>query len=499
MAGLHRGLIHAAIAMTFAGAYGIGRPTSELSLVRPRIINHPDEGGGNLRSQPSGEQCWTEFTLNDGHVRVDVPPSGECETLLMLAVQDVPHRSSEVTVRVDEATSPNAVTSAWRPVAKFPEQASYPVLPPSPRTTNVLVPMDCSSRDHSENRERWFLPIMRQRSQLGREREPITTRPMLSYGRARLVLDETIPRDSNRLAWCRDLAARLNNVLIPRVESVLGPVADRLADGTLTVVVTPQVRSVGGDDSTVSAFVLATDFRVDLDRPEGHGCDTIYLHPELSPDRSDAILVHELTHAAQFCALRRHYGSQPWPLQDWQIEGTAHAAEVLLTHNDSNVADRLRAFHRSPERSPLVVVDATVSGRWRDPRCRGAACSFFTWAAQRFGLDTIAQIANSPSESDDPWTAATSQSWGDLQRAWLISVATDRETYRHVAEWGQPLTMIIDGGATAFVVLPASTTTLSVTSRPDVSCRLTLLRHPCHISTSDKMATRLSALPSLPR
>lgn len=501
MAGLHRGLVHAAILVTLVGAFGINRPAPEFTFVRKPILVDRADCSSDLFFPPSDERCWTELAGNDSHIPVAVPRYEGGETLLMLTVQDAPHRSAEVTLIVEQSSSPSAVTSDWRPAVEFPEQPPYPVLPPSSATTNPFVPINGLSREHQENLERWFLPTARQRSPIDGEREPIITLPILTYGRVRIVMDETIAWNPHRSTWCRDLAARLNNVLIPRVESVLGPVADRLTDGTLTVVVTPQVRAVGGGDSTVAAFVLATDFRVDLDRPEGHSCDAIYLHPELSPDDGDAILVHELTHAAQFCALRRHYGSKPWPLQDWQIEGTAHAAEVLLTHKDSNITDRLRAFHRSPEQSPLVVLDAAVSGRWRDPRCRGATCSFFTWAAQRFGLETIAPIVTSPTESDDPWLTTIGQSWPDVQRAWLISVATAHETRRHAAEWGQPLTVNIDGGATAFVVLPTrdAEATLSVTSRPDVYYRLTLLRDPRHGSTNDKTSTLLLAPPWLPR
>jgi len=315
----------------------------------------------------------------------------------------------------------------------------------------------------------------------GLERDVVTTQPVLTYGRVRVVLDETVPCDAARWNWCRSIATRLNNVLIPRVESVFGPVADRLETGLLTVVVTPQVRNAGGNDGTVKAFVLSTDFRVDLDHPQSHACDAIYIDTELDLHGSDAILTHELTHAAQFCGFRRRFGETPWPLQDWMIEGTAHAAEVVLTHIDSNVTDRLRAFHQSPEQSPLVVTDATVSGRWRDPRCRGATCSFFTWIAQHYGLETIAKITESVADSADPWRSATGQPWREIQRAWLIFVADSEETHCHRVIAKHPLTLRIDGGATAFLTLPSTDGNstrlrLVVESHSSVPWRAVLLR-----------------------
>ncbi len=443
---------------------------------------------------------WAELIPHHNQMDADVTAYPPGETVLMVSVEDLPQRATEFVVTVEESSAPSGFRAEWHRVEATLQQPDFPRLPPCPPVTVTSEDGRGIRLSTDTEREVWFLPTPQKSRSPGLDRELVTTSSVLNYGRVRIVLDEKLRCDSDRRQWCQQIAARLNNVLIPRVESVFGPVADRLAAGILTVVVTPQVSRSGSDNSPVRAFVLSTDFRVDLDRPEGHACDAIYIAPDLSLEQSDAILVHELTHAAQFCAFRRQFGAAPWPLQDWVIEGTAHASEVLLTHDDSNVAERLQAFSQCPERSPLVVRDAARSGRWRDARCRGAACSFFTWAAQNYGLEAIANLTESSVGDADPWMSAVGQSWRETQRAWLISLVMTDEIHCHTLAVTKPVTIQVDGGATAFFTLPTSAGAdhplrLHIESDRSVPWRATLVRKPTMSSRSAYSARTALASP----
>lgn len=483
MPSIHHGLVWLGLLLGLAVCLTVGTHTPAALTPFDTVTTHR-RGSGDRRIAPLPQPnvLWAELIPQSGRVAVMLPPAEAGETLLMVSVQDAPRRSSTMTITIDDAAAGTIAQPTWQAIdsEQISVQPPFPVLP-SVKESGCLNTPEALPTESAQ--ETWFLPTPRKPSMTGSPSAAIPTMQVLCDGRVRIVWDREIAWNTVRLDWCRQLAARLNSVLIPRVESVFGPVADRLVAGTLTVVVTPRVRDAGGSGSPVEAFVLASDFRVDLERPEGHGCDAIYLHPDLDLGKSDPILVHELTHAAQFCTFRRQYGRTPWPLQDWMLEGSAHAAEVLLTHNDQNVADRLLAFHQAPEQSPLVVVDAAVSGRWRDPRCRGAACSFFTWGARRYGLEAMARLTVSPQGIDDPWESIVGLSWPAIHRAWLISVATANEARRHPVELGHSATVRIDGRATAFFALPSMAgrsqpLRLTIASETSATWHATLVRSP---------------------
>ncbi len=481
MPSIHHGLVWLGLLLGLAACLRVGTHTpAGFAPFDTVTIHRCGSGDGLIAPLPQPNVLWAELIPQSGGAAVMLPPAEVGETLLMVSVQDVPRRSSTMTVTIEDASAEAVGQPIWQAMEDHPVQSPFPALPSAKETARINTPEASPAESLHET---WFLPTRRKPSIMGSPGAALSTMSVLCDGRVRIVWDREIAWNTVRLDWCRQLAARLNSVLIPRVESVFGPVADRLAAGTLTVVVTPRVRDAGGSGSPVEAFVLASDFRVDLERPESHGCDAIYLHPDLDLGKSDPILVHELTHAAQFCTFRRRYGRTPWPLQDWMLEGCAHAAEVLLTHNDQNVADRLLAFHQAPEQSPLVVVDAAVSGRWRDPRCRGAACSFFTWGAQRYGLEAMARRTVPSQGIDDPWLSIVGQRWPEIHRAWLVSVAIANETQRHPVRSGHPVTIRIDGGATAFFTLPSMAgqsqpLRLSIASQTSAGWHATLVQTP---------------------
>ncbi|HET6423149.1 MAG TPA: hypothetical protein VFG20_05665, partial [Planctomycetaceae bacterium] len=96
----------------------------------------------------------------------------------------------------------------------------------------------------------------------------------------------------------------------------------------------------------------------------------------------------------------------------------------------------------------------TREGLWREPRSRGATCSFFSWMGRQYGLRAMGQIV--ASGANDRWRPATGKTGAELVRNWQSALITHNVVRRHELTTQGPLRLTIQGGATAFVQLPAS-------------------------------------------
>ncbi len=414
----------------------------------------------NNHASSSGVR-WLSSVPDHGRVNIAVPDDPTCATFLVITAWEPVRQKVTLNVTVDEHGSAIMPIREWNRDELVAD--SVPELTATPIRVVGEPSADAVSSPESTSLESWFLPSGRPGACL---HQTLQTREIEQTSRVRIVLDCDAECDLERQQWCQRLAQQLTNALIPRVEAVFGAVADRETDGKLTVVVTPRVRQVHGGGTAVEAFVLASDYRLDLSRPHSNERDVVYVHPDVPADTRDAILIHELVHAAQFCALRREYGGTPWPVADWILEGTAHAAEVLLSGNDGNVRHRLEAFAANPERSPLVIVDAAREGRWRDLHCRGAASSFFTWLVRRNGINSLGSVVNATGFHEAHAHAASGPDWLSLRREWHLSLIAENAVAMRELRVGMPTVITIDGGAAAFLALPSardSTQPLTVT------------------------------------
>ncbi len=279
----------------------------------------------------------------------------------------------------------------------------------------------------------------------------IEARPWIRCGRVRLDWDVRTPITAADEAWGRAVSERMARDWLPAVETRLGRCSHATDADDLVVVITPAVATIAQSVEPIEACVLPRDYEPSTSRLTETIGGVIYLHPQLSPERQPPILVHELAHVATLCRLRERYGSDPWPLQDWSSEGLAHAVELAVTGDRQNVGLRLEAFAELPERSPLVVCDGRQSRRWRDPRCRGAACSFFVWASETYGLPRVAEAVYATGQTDDPWAAALGTSWGELYRQWTIDNARHNRVAMRMATTA---TIELEGTATTYLQLP---------------------------------------------
>lgn len=397
----------------------------------------------------SHDCSYVDINSTSNVSRFGLPDAEAFQTVLVIRSHERPRDTTRFCVSLTPARQNDVRPLRWQSLATMANPASEPgisSLPsePSPLTAVTVIGL-------STKAESWFLP-----TGVSNHAEPsaIQSVEAVSSPRARLVLDMTLQADQALRVACESFTGRLNSVLIPRVEQSFGPLADRNPDSKLTVVVTPQVRQLQGGNTLVDAFVLASDYRLDLSRPQSNECDVIYLHPELLTKSYDAVLIHELMHVAQFCSYRRTHGAHPWPLADWILEGTAHAGEILLTGQDANVRERIHAFAGVPERSPLRVVDSAREGLWRDSRSRGAAASFFLEVGRRYGSSALRQIITADVTDPQTWQSATGQTQEQIERVWCSSLIQSQTILPHILSIDTPLVVDVQGESTAFVRLP---------------------------------------------
>lgn len=230
-----------------------------------------------------------------------------------------------------------------------------------------------------------------------------------------------------------DLAAEIINRceqrLLPFVERQLGTIHDLDDDGNLTFVLAQL--SVNGPDHPIeppiTGCVRPSDFLFNTfqhsdpaggdwsDFSNGHGGsdgggDIVYLDCLLPSGREmDAVLAHELAHAATFCLLNDATvsGSE---LPGWLNEAIAHAIEQQVHPDSQNLAQRLAEFTARPHLFPIVIPDGSTHLSLRRGPARAAGCLFLNAVLQdlpdqslrrivqagRSGVERLEQIAGRP-------------------------------------------------------------------------------------------------------
>lgn len=423
------------------GSIFIGRATRPTHMPTPELLPYP--------TFSSDDSSYFDIDSSKYASRFCLPDADEFQTVLVIRSHERPRDTSRFCVSITSAIQNDVRPDEWKSLETIARPSCAPDSIASLSETSPSIPITVIGVPTKT--ESWFLPSG---ASIHTEAAAIQTIEAVSSPRVRVVLDVMLHDDQALQATCKPFTARLNSVLIPLVEQSFGPLADRDSDQRLTVVVTPHVRQLQGGNTPVDAFVLASDYRLDLARPQSNESDAIYLHPDLLTKANDAVLIHELIHVAQFCSYRRKHGAHPWPLADWILEGTAHAGEVMLSGRDTNVRERIDAFAVVPERSPLRVVDSAREGLWRDARSRGAAASFFIETGRRYGSSALRQIITADVTDPQTWQSATGQTQEQIERVWCSSLIQSQTIRPHILSIDTPLVVDVQGESTAFVRLP---------------------------------------------
>lgn len=269
---------------------------------------------------------------------------------------------------------------------------------------------------------------------------------------------------SDNVDWCALLGEFVDAQILLRVVKDQGGWPDVDGDGAVNLVVTDRV---GQFSPGLRAFVRKQDFQ-QLPTSSQTPWDVIHVQPGVSFEELEPILIHELTHVAEFSWCQHVLPDSAWPIPDWLTEGLAHATEMRLSDRWENTLPRLQAFAGGPGRSPLRVVDAGTSGLWRHPGQRGASAAFCDWWTRHDGPVNWPHLILAFRETDDPWQTLTGAQFAELYQHWAVNLTLHGvpagprgrmlPLQRQTIVPEQPLQLVLTG--TAFAVVEFSSTTL---------------------------------------
>jgi hypothetical protein len=217
-----------------------------------------------------------------------------------------------------------------------------------------------------------------------------------------------------------------DEAIFPATKGERGRCLDVDRDGRFAVLFSGRLSRMTGGNSSVSGFVLGSDFYRDATVPAGNRCDMLYLNTDLRPGPYlRTVVAHEYTHAI---VLSEHVfgdylpGARRVEEESWLNEGLAHLAEERFGFGWSNLDYRVSAFLSAPWRYPLVVADYYNAGLWRDPGCRGATYLFLHACAcedaglsEKLTCSNLSGVANLEAVTREPFAA--------LFRRWTVAVA----------------------------------------------------------------------------
>lgn len=177
-------------------------------------------------------------------------------------------------------------------------------------------------------------------------------------------------------------------------------------------------------ETPLRAFVRSVDLDASCDAPVSNRADLIYLNAtRLDLAGLWPVLAHETAHLATFALRDRATGRLRD--EDWLDEGLAHAVELEVTSDWSNLKHRVDRFLQSPHSAPLALCDEDAAVRWRDPACRGAAALFLHYLRGRFGPQVYTRLASKEGRGCSQCELATETVFAELFRDWSVSLCRD--------------------------------------------------------------------------
>ncbi len=247
------------------------------------------------------------------------------------------------------------------------------------------------------------------------------------YADLRLLNQSDIGSGSSRLNDLTLLADRICGRLeLSRLEQIrhwIGPIADIDSDERLTIVLTELDHRSSPVDTPVLGCVRDRDFTRSGSDDDLAG-DIIYLNHCLPSDGElDALLVHELAHAAIYCL--QTDATAP-SVSAWLNEAIAHVLEMKLTNQSIGFSDRIEKFQRNPAQCPIVADAAHLQLVARRGGSRAAAALFLDQFIK--SPNDIATLLDERRSLNERIQSLSGQSFSDVFRAWTISNSVEQYT-----------------------------------------------------------------------
>ncbi len=374
--------------------------TDDQSTTAVRLLSVVSKDCCSIAVAENGTAIW-DFSCSPGErYGLIVSSLGDAETRYTAAL-------GTATDKIVSAAVPTHVRMIS--LASLPANAGYVVDRPTSGVETIP-------------RERTFFVHVAEGDLADRRRyAEVRAKVVKSTSRLSIYWDEQLTFEKRYQRLIEDLAAQMEEDVIPEIGRRLGDVYDTDGDGRFTILLTPWLDRLEGGKTSLRGMVRATDFRTDLPLPFSHQMDMLYLNPLATPDvQWRDILMHEYTHAV-CCSWRmrqRPDGSTPNPEADWIQEGMAHTLEPLGANQDR----RLAAYLYAPQDYPLVVADYYRAGLWRTGGCRGATSLFHRWLADFGGDGCLRSLMMSSVQGTQNIETVTGCSFEDLFRLWTIEL-----------------------------------------------------------------------------
>lgn len=170
------------------------------------------------------------------------------------------------------------------------------------------------------------------------------------------------------------VADRLRSGLLDLIEQQVASIDDVDGDGRLSIVVSDLTDGLITDEQPILGCVRPSDF--DTETPF---CgDIVYLdHRIVAEDSLDALLAHELAHAAVFSM-----DSMP-DCPGWLNEAVAHRMEHRVDSDSRNLRERIARYRQKPESYPIIWNERTSHRALRRGPARVAGFTFLNTILDR--------------------------------------------------------------------------------------------------------------------
>lgn len=294
-----------------------------------------------------------------------------------------------------------------------------------------------------------------------------------------------------------DIIRRTESRVLDFVQTQLGPIDDLNNDGRLSFVLgrLSDHRSKNSMQQPITGCVRPDDFLPELqtaDSPNPGG-DIVYLDCTLPAGKElDAVLAHELTHAATFCVINTLANPRSNQLPGWLNEAVAHYIEHQINPQSENLKDRLADFTRHPNRFPLVIPDNVHQLSLRRGPTRAAACLFLSSTLEQLPPETLRSLVCCPKSGTERLESVTGESFSGLLRSWGLNLmASSRDFPRHVLNDRQSRLLNLAGTAFTWTAPATESGTFEIEATPESLLQVTIIKpRRSRMATADSKTQR---------
>ncbi|MEZ6123863.1 MAG: hypothetical protein R3C49_11880 [Planctomycetaceae bacterium] len=386
---------------------------------------------------------------------------------------DAEEQSTETDVRSNEAGPFGFVSQT--------AELSAADLASDPSAIDGVTSVNAADRPAPSDRRRFLMP--RFCGPLACNHSMMATEMVCRDGISVYVVDEVLdqpdrfpPANVRQLA--EQVGRRVDQVVLPLITQRLGEIDDLDMDQRLSLVIGLLAEAGTGSvfDHPITGCVRPEDF----DPASVHCCDAVYLDCRLPVDDDlDAVLTHELAHAAVFSAVNRSQqaGGEFAAVPCWLNEAIAHLLERTANPDSANLQQRMEAFRRQPHRFPAVIPEGLANISLRRGPSRAAGCLFLSSLLNGLNGDALKRMVMDPSSDLERIEHMTGQPFSEGFRSWgLQLMMNDARSAAMPVVADIPVRIQLAGTAFLWTTTFSEPGVVNLMCRPDARLQLTIVR-----------------------